>query len=80
MSKAISLKLQETIFRDTEDIIKRINEPRNTYINKAVAYYNRCMHRNLLKVQLVKESAAIYKESLKINREFTKIDDEIPGL
>ena len=80
MSKAVSLKLQDSIFRDTEEIIKKIHEPRNSYINKALAYYNRCMRRNLLKSQLVKESAAVYQESLEINHEFEKLDDEIPGL
>ncbi len=80
MSKAISLKLQERIFRDTEEIIKKIHEPRNSYINKALAYYNRCIRRNLLKAQFVKESAAVYKTSVEINRDFERLDDHIRGL
>ena len=80
VSKAISLKINDNLFKATEDILEKIHEPRNSYINKAIDYYNRFIRRNILQEQYARESALIYKESLKINKEFENMDDNIAGL
>lgn len=80
MSKAISLKLNETVFNEAEGILKKIHIPRNAYINQALKYYNQAIKRKLLKKQYLKESALVSKHSLEINREFQEIEDEILGL
>lgn len=46
--KNVSLKLDDSIFRETEKILSRIKKPRNRYINEAIAYYNRIQKRLLL--------------------------------
>ncbi len=53
--KNISLKIDDSIFRETEKILSGINKPRNRYINEAIAYYNRIQKRLLLEKQLRKE-------------------------
>jgi len=64
MSKAISLKLNENIFQEAENI----------------KHYNYLIKRKMLKRQYIKESALAGKHSLKINEEFQEINDEILGL
>lgn len=80
MSKAISLKLNDSVFQEAENIVKSMHIPRNSYINQAIKYYNYLIKRKMLKRQYIKESAIVGKHSLKINEEFQGIDDEILGL
>ena len=80
MSKAISLKLNESTFQEAENIVKSIHIPRNSYINQAIKHYNYLIKRKLLKRQYLKESAIVDKHSLEINEESQGIDDEILGL
>ena len=39
--KLLSLKLDEPIFMETEEILKEKGIPRNRYINEALDFYNR---------------------------------------
>jgi hypothetical protein len=72
--KNISLKIEESIFGETEKIIGQIKKPRNRYINEALEYYNKIQNRLLLEEKLKKESGLVKKESLKVLEEFEKID------
>jgi hypothetical protein len=54
---------------------KRI--PGNTYINKALAFYNDLNKRKNLKEQLRYESNIVKNNSLEILDEFEKLEDEI---
>jgi hypothetical protein len=80
MSKAISLKINDSLFTEAEDLIHKTAVPRNFYINQAIRYYNRIIKRKLLKQHYQKESSLLAAHSLEINQEFQKIEDEIPGL
>ena len=77
MSKALSLKLKEDVFKDVEKITRKIKMPRNTYINKALEFYNRFNQRKLLKTQLLRESELVRKNSITVLNEFEQIEDEI---
>ena len=72
--KNISLKLDESIFSETERILSRIKKPRNRYINEAIAYYNRLQKRILLEKKLKKESELVKKDSMTVLHEFENID------
>ena len=72
--KNISLKLDESIFSETEQILSRIKKPRNRYINEAIAYYNRFQKRILLEKKLKKESELVKKDSMSVLHEFENID------
>jgi len=39
--KNISLKMDDQIFGETEEILARIKKSRNRYINEAIDYYNK---------------------------------------
>ena len=73
--KTLSLKLEEKIFEETEQILKETQIPRNRYINEALAYYNKLRKRDLLAAQLKKESLLCRNESLDVLKEFEDIDE-----
>ena len=75
--KVLSLKLKETIFDDTERILKKISMSRNAYINEALHFFNLMNKRKLLKGKLHKESKAVHTSSLEVLREMEAMEDNI---
>ncbi len=74
--KTLSLKLDDDIFHEAEEITGALQVARNRYINEAVSMYNRVNKRRLLKAQLTKESALTSQDSMDILYEFEKLIDE----
>jgi len=74
--KTLSLKLDDKIFNEAEEITSKLKLARNRYINEAVDIYNLYNKRRLLKKQLTKESKLTGKDSLDILHEFEKLIDE----
>ncbi|HQB37400.1 MAG TPA: hypothetical protein PLI41_07625, partial [Bacteroidales bacterium] len=72
--KTISLKIDDSIFVETENILSKIKKPRNRYINEALEYYNKIQRRKILESKLKKESALVKDESLSVLNEFEEID------
>ncbi|MBK9479653.1 MAG: hypothetical protein IPO70_00515 [Bacteroidetes bacterium] len=73
--KTLSLKLDDTIFEDAEEMTAKLKLARNRYINEAVSIYNLYNKRRLLKKQLKKESGLTADDSLEVLREFEKLVD-----
>ena len=74
--KTLSLKLDDNIFNETEDVLSKLKKSRNRYINEAVDYYNRINRRNLISKILARESKIVKRESLAVLAEFEKLQDE----
>jgi len=74
--KILSLKLDDKIFDETEELTSKLKLARNRYINEAVNIYNLYNKRRLLKKQLMKESKMTSKDSMDILHEFEKLIDE----
>ena len=74
--KTLSLKLDEKIFEEAEEITSKLNLARNRYINEAVSLYNIFNKRRLLKKQLSKESKRTNIDSMEVLAEFEKLVDE----
>ena len=72
--KNISLKIDDSIFGDTEKILSKIKKPRNRYINEAIDYYNKLQKRFILERSLKKESVLVREDSMNVLREFEEID------
>ncbi len=72
--KTVSLKIDDSIFGETEIILSKIKKPRNRYINEALEYYNKIQKRKILENRLKKESASVRTESLSVLNEFEEID------
>jgi hypothetical protein len=73
-TKIISLKIDDSIFGETEDILSRIKKPSYKYINEAIEYYNHYQRRLFLEKQLKNESYLVNVESLNILHEFEITD------
>lgn len=74
--KTLSLKLDDNIFKETEDVLVKVKKSRNRYINEAVDFYNRVNKRNLIARKLAKESRLVKNESLAVLAEFESLQDE----
>ena len=74
--KTISLKLDDSVFTETEKVLTQVKKSRNRYINEAVNFYNKLQKRKILASKLEKESKLIKNESMRILYEFEIIDNE----
>ena len=72
--KTVSLKIDDSIFVETERILSRIRKPRNRYINEAIEYYNRFQKRTLLEKRLKSESDLVKKDSMIVLNDFEEIE------
>ena len=74
--KTLSLKLDDKIFDEAEEITSELKLARNRYINEAVSIYNLFNKRRILQKKLTKESKIVIKDSMSILHEFEKIVEE----
>jgi len=74
--KTLSLKLDETVFNETEQVLLHIKKSRNRYINEALEFYNKIQKRKLIASKLEKESKLLKDESLLVLHEFEALDYE----
>jgi hypothetical protein len=72
--KTVSLKIDDSIFGETENILSRIKIPRNRYINDALDYYNKLQRRQILEKRLKSDSELVKNDSIKILKDFERID------
>ena len=70
--KTLSLKLDDSIFFETEELLNYVKIPRNRYINDAILYYNKYQKKNFLAKKIEKESNLVRDESVRIFSEFEK--------
>lgn len=75
MSKALSLKLEEHVFAETERVVRRLRTPRNAYINRALDFYNRYQKRRLVKKTLRGDVRRLKADTQHVAREFELLDD-----
>lgn len=72
--KTVSLKIDDSIFGETENILSRIKISRNRYINEALEYYNKLQRRQILEKRLKKDSDLVKNDSIKVLKDFERID------
>lgn len=72
--KTVSLKIDDSIFGETEKILSRIKKPRNRYINEAIEYYNKFQRKLILEKKLKLESNMVKSDSLSVLNDFEEID------
>lgn len=72
--KTVSLKIDDSIFGETEKILARIKKPRNRYINEALDFYNKMQRKQMLEKKLKKESALVKEDSMAVLSDFEDID------
>ncbi len=74
--KTLSLKLDDAVFTETEQVISQLKKSRNRYINDALEFYNKVQQRKLLASRLEKESKLVKEDSMEVLREFEMVDYE----
>lgn len=74
LMKTLSLKLDDSVFSDTEQVVSQIKKSRNRYINEALNFYNKVQKRRILASKVERESNLLKEESLKVLHEFEIID------
>ena len=72
--KTVSLKIDDSIFGETENILSRIKIPRNRYINEALEYYNKLQRRQILENRLKIDSDLVKNDSINVLKDFERID------
>jgi hypothetical protein len=72
--KTVSLKIDDSIFGESEKILTQIKIPRNRYINDAIDYYNRHQKRQILEKKLKAESELVKKDSMNVLNDFEKTE------
>jgi hypothetical protein len=77
--KALSLKLDDGLFFETEKILSNLKMPRNTYIQEALAAYNRIKRREYLEKQYAYEATLIAESSMEVLREMENLDPHLLG-
>ena len=75
MAKALSLKLDDPTYQETEKIRKRLNMPRNTYIRKAISHYNALYTRKRLERDYRDASHRLGAAHLEYLRETELLED-----
>ena len=78
--KTLSLKLDDDIFKEAEEMTAKLKQTRNRYINEAVQVYNKFNKRRLLKKRLQKESRLVAADSMAVLKEFEQLMDEDPAI
>lgn len=73
--KTLSLKLDDIVYEETEQLLEKIKKPRNRYINEALQYYNRIQKRKIISQLLVLESKLVSEESMNVLNEFENLDE-----
>ncbi len=73
--KTLSLKLDDIVYEETEQLLEKIKKPRNRYINEALQYYNRIQKRKIISNLLVLESKLVSEESMNVLSEFENLDE-----
>jgi hypothetical protein len=74
--KIISLKIDDSIFGDTENIVTLLKKSRNRYINEAIDYYNKLQKRKFLEQKIQNESLLVKDNSMSVLKEFERIEYE----
>ena len=73
--KTLSLKLDDVVYEETEQLLEKIKKPRNRYINEALQYYNQIQKRMIISKLLILESKLVSEESMKVLNEFENLDE-----
>jgi len=73
--KNLSLKLDESVFAETEKITEALKMPRNRYINAAIEFYNSHHAKLLLRKKLGAESMLVRSNSMDVLHEMELLED-----
>jgi metal-responsive CopG/Arc/MetJ family transcriptional regulator len=71
----ITVRLPEHLFKELEDQSKRLKISRALYVRKALEHLNQEINAQNRRERLKKVSLKVRSESMKVNAEFSKVED-----
>lgn len=71
--KTVEINLDESKFNETNELRKRMGMTIAEYVSEALTLYNQSQRRRLLEEKLHFESKLVWKESIKVCREFDEL-------
>lgn len=74
--KSLSLKIEDSIINETDELIKDIKISRNQYIIQAIAFYNKIKKRKQLEARMKRAVNAVGNSSLEVLHEFELLEDK----
>lgn len=75
--KTISLRIEDNILLDTDNVLHEIKKTRNKYIVDALEYYNKIQKRKLLENQYKYDSELVSDTSLEVLKEFEVLENDL---
>lgn len=72
----ISIRLPDALLHDLDGSAHTLHMPRTVYIRKAIEHMNEEVLNNERKQKLIKASLRVRKESMRINKEFSEIEND----
>ena len=70
----VSIRLSDNLLNDLDTRAKALHIPRTEYIRKAIEHMNEETLKQERKQQLIQASLRVRNQSMKINKEFSKIE------
>ncbi len=80
MAKAISLKLDDTLFEEVTRLTKSLGTSRNRYINDAIEAYNKKKEREELAQRFKEASDLVREDNLTVIAEFEALEDDYEAI
>jgi metal-responsive CopG/Arc/MetJ family transcriptional regulator len=80
MSKLISVKIDEKVLEETDEMVKKLNISRNKFVNEAIAEYTRIKKRAELEAQIRNASWLVRETSMEVLKEFEALDDDYEAI
>ncbi|MCY7349375.1 MAG: hypothetical protein LH606_01735 [Cytophagaceae bacterium] len=73
---SVSLKIDEAILSQTNELVKFTRQSRNSYFNEAIAHYNQLQKRAKLAEQLKREAALVRASSEEVLKEMEALEND----
>jgi predicted transcriptional regulator len=74
----ISIRLPDDILNEVDKIAKDLKVPRTAYLRQAILSMNSRIKEDRRRVRVMKISRRVRKESMRVNAEFSEVENE-PG-
>jgi metal-responsive CopG/Arc/MetJ family transcriptional regulator len=72
---SLSLRLPDELLHDVDDFARQLHIPRAEYVRKALEQMNMAVAARQRRTRLMESSLKVRKESMKVNAEFSAVED-----
>lgn len=80
MSKLISVKIDEKVLEETDEMVKNLNISRNKFVTEAILEYTKMKKRAALEQQIRIASFLVRESGMEILKEFEALEDDYESI